>query len=483
MSNIKKLFTTPLTQLMLIALASFLIYMFAFFLPINLLERYDEPRLDLRLLLYEGTPTANRLMLAWVAVWGLYLLGYRISFQLRERSAWVILWFSTFAYIFLFLLMAPFDAADIYDNIMHGRILGIYADNPFQQVINQYPDDPFYEYAAWKQARSAYGPVWETLAGLTAFLAGNGIVANVIAFKILPGIFHIASLAVVILILQKETPTQTFSGAYLLAWNPMMLYATWGNGHNDVAMAFCILLAAWLLLNHKYTWAVVALLFGALMKFMPILFIPVVLFLAWKHFSKWQTWLFYSIRTGFISIALICIAYYPFWNGWDSFSVSRRMNMFTTSLPSIVYHQLLQYFSKVDSAQFVSYAALILLFCFTAYQTIKIKKENDFSQTVFNIFIFYLLITCLWFQFWYSVWLICFASLLSKSTRNLTLILSFWVISGQLYFGPKYVPTMFFQPETLLTLEPRFVLGVLGVPWAYALWILLTNRKIKNDKS
>jgi len=199
LSPTKKYFASPILQLALVALASLLIYIFAFLLPINLLKLYDQPRLDVKLLFHEGTPSYVRLSVAFIAIWGLYLLGYRISRNVQRRSAWIVFFAGMFAFILVFLFVAPFDAADIYDNIMHGRILGVHHANPFQQVIADYPNDPFHDYAAWKSARSAYGPLWELLAGLAARLAGDGIISNVLAFKLLPGIFHLVGVVIVVL--------------------------------------------------------------------------------------------------------------------------------------------------------------------------------------------------------------------------------------------------------------------------------------------
>jgi hypothetical protein len=54
--------------------------------------------------------------------------------------------------------MYPIDAADIFDNIIHGRIWGVYGANPFQQVAQDFQNDPFYHYVAWRRTTSAYGP-------------------------------------------------------------------------------------------------------------------------------------------------------------------------------------------------------------------------------------------------------------------------------------------------------------------------------------
>ncbi|MCI0550989.1 MAG: hypothetical protein L0287_08540 [Anaerolineae bacterium] len=504
LSSIKRYLTSPIIQLTIIVFASLLIYIFAFLLPINLLELYDQPRLDRDLLFYQGTPSYVRLSLAFIGVWVLYWLGYRISFKastersvalsgeavskgrsVQGRSAWIIVIFGMFAFITVFLFVAPFDAADIYDNIMHGRILGVHDANPFQQVIADYPDDPFHDYAAWKKARSAYGPLWESLAGLTAWLAGDGIIANVLAFKLLPGLFHLAGVAFVVLYLRRDAPEQALSGALLLGWNPMMLYETWGNGHNDVAMAFWFLLAAWWIKRRHYTLAALSLLAGALMKFLPIILIPAVLLIAWRSLETLGARFIFLAKTGTLALIVTAAAYYPFWNGLASFSVERRMSMFTTSIPAVIYRLLKPILGLDESARLVSLVALGLLAVFVLFQSFRMKEKDpsrDFAQITFNILGFYLMITCLWFQQWYSLWLICLAPLLSSQSRNLALVFSFWVVSKQLVFGPEYVPTMFWHPETSIRLEPLLTSTVLGIPWLYALWILFRGKTFPNTK-
>ncbi|MBE0682301.1 MAG: hypothetical protein IH589_10335 [Anaerolineales bacterium] len=413
----------------------------------------------------------------------MYWLGYRISNKVQNRSGWVIVVFGMFTFIVVFLFVAPFDAADIYDNIMHGRILGVHQANPFQQVIADYPNDPFHEYAAWKNARSAYGPLWELLAGLTARLAGDGIIANVLAFKLLPGIFHLAGVVVVVLYLRQTAPEQALGGALLLGWNPLMLYETWGNGHNDVAMAFWFLAAAWWILRRHYTLAALSLMVGALIKFIPILLIPTVLLIGWRSLETIRARLLFLVNTALLSLLITAASYYPFWNGFATLSFDRRMQMFSASIPATIFQLLKPTLGLNDAARLVSLSALGLLAVFVLIQSFRINEKEssrNFPQTTFYILAFYLLITCLWFQQWYTLWLVCLAPLLLKPNRRLAILFSFWVVTKQLVFSRIFVATMFFKPETAIYLTPLHTLAVLGVPWIYAVWILKTNRKRKD---
>jgi alpha-1,6-mannosyltransferase len=152
--------------------------------------------------------------------------------------------------------------------------LGVYGGNPFLPATSQFATDPFYEYIAWKGWPSAYGPGWETMAALVARLAGNGVVANVLAFKMLPGAFLCARLGLVALTLREKAPQHALASTLLLAWNPIVLFEIWGNGHNDMAMVFWMLVAALALSRRRYTLATLALVAGALVKFIPVLLIP-----------------------------------------------------------------------------------------------------------------------------------------------------------------------------------------------------------------
>jgi hypothetical protein len=468
-----------------IGIGSLIIYVVAFILPADLLKLYTRAGLDGHLLFDAGIPAYARTILAFLCLGLLYWWGFRIASGVTSRAAWVIVLGGIFFFSTVLLFMAPFDALDIYDNISHGRIVGVYEANPYRQLIANYPHDPFYKYPRWKNSPSAYGPIWERLAGLTAKLSGNGVVANVLSFKILPGIFYLGSVGTVLLILRRTMPEQTLAGVLLLGWNPVALYETWGNGHNDMAMVFWILVAAWWIIQKRHTLATLSLVMGALIKYIPLLLIPVVLLVAWYDLPTIRVRLAFLIKTAIASFLLITAAYYPFWNGLASFSIGRRMQMFTTSVPSVILNFLNPTLGFAKSTRLVSLGALAILTAFILGQAIHLIKQEsarDFPGAAFNLLAFYLLVTCLWFQQWYSLWLIGLAPLLSERNRNLALLFGFWVLSKQLIFGPLIVPTMSAHPKMSIWLEPVLTIAILGIPWIYALRNLVNEKKILNTK-
>ncbi len=480
--SFKNNFDPATIKLAVACMGSLLIYILAFTLPANLLKLYERTRLDGILLQDAGTPAYLRMILAFAGLAFLYVMGIRAAAQAGSKAAWFIVIGGTLAFIGVFLFMAPFDALDIYDNIFHGRIVGIYGGNPFRQLIIDFPNDPFFKYPRWTTSPSAYGPAWELLAGLTARVAGNGILANVLAFKLLPGIFHLASVVVIVIFLRRTSPEQALPGALLLGWNPVVLYETWGNGHNDIAMIFWVLLAALWISRKRYSMATLSLVAGALMKFIPVLLIPAALLVGYRSLDKLKPRLWFLAKTSAAAFVMIAAAYLPFWNGFASLSINRRMEMFTTSIPAVIYRFLNPSLGYVESGKVVSLVALGLLAIFTIYQSFRMQNQDparDFSSTVFNILAFYLMVTCLWFQQWYSLWLIGLAPLLSKRSRQLALVFGFWVLSKQFVFGPLIVPSMVYHPKAAIWLEPLLTLSILGVPWLYTVLNLRISRQLR----
>ncbi len=475
-------FDPAIAQLVGVALASLAIYFFAFTMPANVFQLYQRNGLIGSLLQHAGLPGFLRLGVGFISVGLLYFAGLRAAHLTSSKTAWLVVGGGTLAFIIMFLFMAPLDARDIYDNIFHGRIFGVYGANPFRDLISQFPNDPFFKYPWWKNSPSAYGPFWETLAGITAWLAGDGIITNILAFKILPGIFHLTSIVVVVSFLRRNHPQYALSGALLLGWNPVLLYETWGNGHNDIAMMFWVLLAALLISQKRYSWATLSLVAGMLIKFIPLLLIPAAMLIGYHSLDNIKSRFWFIVKTSLAAAFLIMIAYLPFWNGMATFSVARRMQMFTTSIPSVMYRILTPALGGSEAARLVSLIALGLLAIFTLIQTLRAQKQEaskDFLQSAFNILVFYLLVTCLWFQQWYGIWLISLAPLLPLRSRRFALFFGFWVMSKQLIFVQLFIPAIPNKPEMAVWLEPLLALIVVGIPWIYVLLDLRTSRRLK----
>jgi hypothetical protein len=481
------------------AILNVLIYGFVLLPMASLLELSQTPRLNLYTLSERSYNGLWRVILAFLGLGLIYWQGWRVARNIQGKIAWAIVLGSALASGILLLFLYPFGAADVFDNVFRGRILGIYQSNPFVQTPLHFAKDPFFDYIVWKRSPSAYGPGWEVLAGLAARLAvslaahlgGDGVIVNVLAFKMLPGVFLLASLGLVALILRKQAPERALAGTLLLAWNPIVLYETWGNGHNDMAMVFWMLAAVFALINHRYTLAILALVAGALFKFIPLLLILPALAFAVRclgHLPPWRIakkLLVYSPRitprarflatTATLSILLVVYAYAPFWKGVKVLNITRRTQLYSSSLPASVYHILLdRHWDEEKAATILSLSALGLTGLFTILKSRGVWRKPEFDEFVesaVQILLFYLLVACLWFQNWYSLWPLGLVPLLRPGfSRRLVLLFGFAALSKPLGIGP-----LLFWPRPTLPqpwLEIWFTLGVFGLPWAY--WLIST---------
>lgn len=449
---------------------SFLLYLLAFVYPYNIFELYPYPRLAVYRFAQDDPMVIWRLAAAFVAQGLLYWLGWRAARYAGGRIAWFIVLGGALACGGVLLFIYPFDAADIFDYIMHGRLVSVYGANPFRDMAEQFSQDPFYPYAAWQRAPSFYGPAWELVGTAITWLTGDGIIANVLAFKLVAGLFLAASAGLVALILRQAAPERALAGVTFLAWNPVILYVTLGNGHNDILIALCLLATVWALLRRHYTLAILALVLGALFKFIPALLLPAAGLIALRDLPDPRSRLRFLVVTACASLALFVLAYGPFWYGIEILDMSRRARLFTASLPAMLYTWLQPRLGQQQAGAVVSLAAISLTVLFALWQSWRAWRDPawfSFSYAALKILLFYLLLTCAWFQQWYAVWPLGLAALLPPGPAvNLALILGgYTVLSKQIIFGPLIFRLHPFPPAWR---EIWFAPTVLGLPWLYA---------------
>ncbi len=510
--------------LALVAAASTLSLLVFFVLPFSLLDLYDRPLLDLYKLSLTDPPARWWVLAGYMILGALYWLGWRAAQRAWGRAAWGVVLGGALASATLLLFLYPFGAADIFDNIMHGRILGVYGANPFQDVANQFSNDLSFAYVAWRRSPSAYGPAWELLAGGVAWLVQETlgvsetprvapIIANVLAFKLIGGVFLAACVAVVIVILRRKAPERALAGVVLLAWNPVVLVETVGHGHNDIAMVFWVLAAAWGLVERRYTLAILALVTGALVKFVPVLMLPVALAIAWRelgtggqrargpegqrsegesardggaedqlrvkgYVSRFAPRLRFLLITGLASIALVVIVYAPFWQGLETLNIERKQALFTSSLPAAAWAILQGPWGQEVAGRRISLFAAAMTAFFALWQAGWAWREQNwlsFPRAAFRILMFYLLITSLWFQSWYAIWPLALAALLPPGHEaRLAVLFSYAALAKPLLFEPLLLWQRPLPPKAWR--ELRLGPAVMLLPWLYVFYALLQQR-------
>ncbi len=360
-----------------------------------------------------GQPLAQAgFVLTLATLFGLYYLAWRVCRSsglaaAPRRPAWLALAGSLVALNLVLIWLYPIGAADVFDNIARGRITAVQGGNPFYDSPSDYPRDLFRYYSAWPASTSAYGPLWESLAALAARLAGEDRMTNVLVFKGLGVLAYAGSTGLIALILRRRAPDRMLQGVCLFAWNPLVLYETAGNGHNDIVLAFFILLAMWALQRRFFTLAMLSLVCGTLVKFIPALLLPLALAYSLRSLATRRARGRFLAGTVVVGAALVILTVTPFWRGGDFFALARRTTLFTTSLPAVLQVNLEPVLGLKVSQQTVAGLATVLMVGVAVHQARRVWPDPGWLAMVRAsaiVLLFYLLFACLWFQPWYTIW-------------------------------------------------------------------------------
>ncbi len=480
MSELQNKLRTPNGRLFALCLVGFVslgVYGWGLVRPYNLFTLGLRPALTIHEFTVNDPPAQASFIITTALLAGLYYLAWRLCRGQQSRALWTALLSIVLLVNLAVLTLYPIGAADVFDNIIRGRITAVYGGNPFYDTPVQYQQDPFYGYAAWHKVPSAYGPIWEGLAAGASKLAGNSLLVNVFVFKSLSFLFYLGCIALIAAILRRHAPQRTLQGVCLFALNPLVIYETAGNAHNDIVMAFFILLGIYALCRKKFTWASLAFTAGALVKFIPVLLLPIVGISALRTLTEWKSHSRFLLVTALACGLLVVMAYAPFWHGGDPLSIERRSKLFTTSLPAVVQVHLEETAGKDVSRMLVSRGALALtgLIVLIAVWRTWVKKDWLSPVRAANfILLFYLLFTCLWFQPWYVIWPLAVAAILPEGVLSRTAVLlsyaALWKVIIFDFFLHKSGP-----------LPPRLwretILGpaTLGIVWLYVLYAVFTR--------
>ncbi|MHC1782675.1 MAG: hypothetical protein AB9891_07945 [Anaerolineaceae bacterium] len=460
--------------LALSGLVSFLIYFLVITQRTPLLSLWEMKLLDLGNFLERNPWPALEILAGFLFLGLLYGLGYWAVSQVQTRNAWLLVIGWALLFFIPLLLVYPYGAADIFDNIVHGRILGVYGANPFAQAAANFENDPFVPYSYWKNAPSAYGPLWEVMAAGAARLAGNGIITNIFVFKLLPGLFLLGSAALIAIILRKESPARALGGFLLLAWNPSVIYETVGNGHNDPAMIFWVLAAALAMQKKKFTTALCLLTVGGLVKYVPFLLIPIAGMIALASLPDKKARLKFSLTSAGIILFLLAAAYAPFWTGPETLTLSRRAHLFISSLPTLVFLKLIPYIGLDAAGNYVSAVSALLTGGFTLWMAFRAFKKpgwRSFLRYSFYSFMFYLLVACPWFQVWYALWPLAIAiPLIPAEELGLAILFSFTALLKAFFTRPLFIWN-FTYPDRF-DREIVLIIGSLSLVWIYSAYLL-----------
>ena len=460
------------------AAGSALVYWLAFSRPYGLIALSARPLYSLGERAQADPYTYLRLSVAFALLGLLYGLGWHLARQSTGRAAWAIVAGGAVASAAVLLFMYPIGAADLFADVMYGRILSGYGANPYFDLAASFAHDPFLPYVAWPAMPAHYGPLCLELYGVAARLAGNSVVANAISFKLLNALFLAGSSALVASTLRRAAPQWALAGTLALAWNPIVLYEALGNGHNDILMAFWVLAAIWLSERRRYVLAALALVAGALVKIVPALLLPALVVVALRRMASARARLRFLLSAGAAGLGLAALAYAPLWRGPATLTFLQRQAMFTTSLAAALWAWVGPRWGIERAGAAIgalAWAAAGAFALWRAWRTWRDASWLSFPRAAFDTLLFYLLVACPWYKEWYSIWPLAVAAAMPTGRALAPAVILNYAGLAQplllwpLWFGrapaPDTVRELYLGPAVM-----ALPLAFLGLRWLRERW-------------
>ena len=386
---------------------------------------------------------------------------------LHGRAATAVVLIFSVLFIATIVPINPVGAHDIYHNVADSRTIAIYHDNPTAIPPNVYLDDAFYPYVvAWQDFPSVYGPVWYAVTMPGALLAGDGLWANVIAQKVLTSLFLFGVTVLAMLTAGRLRPGAMAQAAILVGWNPLLIFDTAGNAHNDVVMVFFGIAMIYAITRRWWPVVFPLLALAVATKYVFALLGPLVLLWMWRRRDVPRREVLASLLLG---VAVGLLAYAPFYNGKETVAAFQRQTAFNTSSPSALLQAVFMDWFGLDEVTALSRVKLVVGPVFLAiYAVLLLRIPRDpgvviLARTGFWAVFWLFVVATWWFWPWYLMMLVPLAAVLPggrsykvalvfSASAMLMYVPYFWYIDGDWMWHHIWTATVAFLPPVVTAL-------------------------------
>lgn len=453
----------PALALAALAILGCGIYWWSFVRPYGLVVYVARPLLDLGKIGGYGREDGWRFALPLVALWLVYALAALIAPHVRSgRALGAVAGGGTLGAVAVLLWLYPITAADIFNYALYGLMQHAGA-NPLVVPPRGVIGPPLLGYSAWPDHPSPYGPLWQGLAWLVTAVSGDRLLPGILLFKGLLAACHLLNTWLVARIaaaIGDPRPggvaplgsVRPGVAALLYGWNPLLLYETVGNGHNDVVMLTALLLALLALTDRRDALAPPLVVAAALAKWVGALWLP-VLALGWLP-GAWRARRWRAIGAAGLGMAvLVILCLGPFWaDGAALDGVRRQADLYTTSFGGLLMLEVPRHSLPILPHELLDRvkqgaAAIVAL-------TILIARPRDggareVARATFDVTLAYLLVGALWFQPWYLVPLVGLAPLVGPARRALAAIYALGATGSYVVYFYVW-PALDWNPDPLV---------------------------------
>jgi len=373
------------------------IYVAAFSVPFFLGKHFTNPQLTWVSMVGERLDIAIVYTTVIVGLFALYYIGYKTLASFPSLPPWAI-YVPPVAFALALLSIYPPGGWDLFLYISQGRLYSLNHLNPFLVSPQDAPADLFFSYASWWPYPSTYGPAWQMIAAMASLLGGESLWLSMLVFKVMVTVFFFAAVALVYLILSRHRPEVRHLGAFLLAWNPLLLYEIAGNGHNDIVMVFFTLLSLYFLFQRRLLLPLPLLAVSALVKYSSAMLVPGILLLMWwtgKGIRQKLSW----IAGGLVLAASVAFLFArPFGSAYSIYALFGLEELYRESPATLLYLALLGDFSHYDATNIVKATVVLVLGTLYVFEGLRYMKTNGVDERgsllrfAFQVTFFFLLL-------------------------------------------------------------------------------------------
>ena len=246
------------------------------------------------------------------ALAGLYFWGLKFA---RRAATPAIVTFAIGVSIIAFL-MPPFDSTDVFFYMATGWQQAHYRGNPYSGSLRSVTaaDDPMIqnEWIArnrnpWLDIPMPYGFLFALVARVLASLGRGNFWVTLRLFNFLNLAMH-AGTALLLWKAGRLLPEGNGKVMlYLYTWNPLMVLQYLADLHNDVIVAFLVVLAAYLVLKDRPIWSLPLLVAAGLIKYVTLVLTPFAFIFLVRH-KGWRE----GVRALLLSGALTVVTAAPY---------------------------------------------------------------------------------------------------------------------------------------------------------------------------
>lgn len=328
----------------------------------------------------------------------------------------------------------PITANDLYSYVESSWIMVFHHQNPVYVTPSSYPTDPASPLTGeWSTFGSPYGPIGMIVNALPVLLTGPHLLLNLLGEKVLYSLTLLADAYLVGRILQRLRPDFVVAGVVLVAWNPLLLFETAANGHNDVLMMFFALLGMLAVVDEQPVLGTVLLVASALVKYATLVLLPLVVLHVLVACPDRRARLRYLALSATGAAVVAFLAYHPFWSGWDTLDRSLLENQLHLDSFSSVLSTVVPSLFPLDRAVLLGRVLFALFYLYALLLTM--RGRRDVLAGMFLAFFFVLALAVTDFKTWYAGWPLLLAAASGRWSLSLSALAFTWgaTISAALY--------------------------------------------------